>query len=352
MKRSIGEKKRLLAILIATVLAFLVVVLVLPSMIEILKQKGFVGIDVHKRDRPEVAKGGGIVVLFAIVTSLLIVIGLTTFQAQDIVNPGLLAAMVSILMAAIIGLLDDSLDFRNRTKIFLPMIASIPMIVMQVGTTTMSIPFLGTVDLGVLYPLVVVPLMMTFIIDSTNMYGGMNGLEAGLSAVNSSATVLYVVLLPLTAGVAVPQTQADAGVVAGALMGASVAFLWYNRYPARILPGDVGRLPIGAAMAAALILGNMDRLAVFLYLPFGLNFLLYIIYKVRINRTHGEYRKFAKPREDGTLEVAGPYTMYWILPHFLKNVTEKKNVSLLVLLQAIIAYGAVALLFMFQLFGL
>ncbi len=260
--------------------------------------------------------------------------------------------MVSILMAALIGLLDDSLDFRNRTKIALPMIASIPMIVMQVGTTTMSIPFLGTVDLGILYPLVIVPLMMTFIIDSTNMYGGMNGLEAGLSTVNSSAAVLYVVLLPLTAGVAIPQTQVDAGVVAGALMGASMAFLLFNRYPARILPGDVGRLPMGAAMAAALILGNMDRLAVFLYLPFGLNFLLYIFYKVSINRTHGEYKKFARPKEDGTLEVAGPYTIYWILPHFSKNVTEKKNVNLLVSLQAIIAYGAVALLLVFQLLGL
>lgn len=301
------------------------------------------GIDVHKNDRPEVAKGGGFVVLFAIVTSLLIVIGITTFQGQD-VDTGLLAALVSILLAGMIGLLDDNLDFRNRTKIVLPMIASIPMMVMQVGTTTMSIPLVGTVDLGVLYPLVIIPLMMTFIIDSTNMYGGMNGLESGLSAVNSTALILYVILLSFIDGTETTQALLDSGVVAGALLGASLAFLIFNRYPARILPGDVGRLPLGAAIAAALILGNMDRLAIFLYAPFALNFLLYILYRFYVRRRRIEYVKFASLREDETLEVIGPFTMYWLFPSLSKNITENRNVTLLVLLQAIIAFGAAVLL--------
>ncbi|MHA2067015.1 MAG: hypothetical protein ACXABY_21825, partial [Candidatus Thorarchaeota archaeon] len=260
------------------------------------------------------------------------------------VDTGLLAALVSILLAGMIGLLDDNLDFRNRTKIVLPMLASIPMMVMQEGTTTMSIPLVGTVDLGALYPLVVIPLMMTFIIDSTNMYGGMNGLEAGLSAVNSAALILYVVLLSLIDGTETTQALLDSGVVAGALLGASLAFLIFNRYPAKILPGDVGRLPLGAAIAAALILGNMDRLAIFLYAPFALNFLLYIMYRLYVRRKKIEYAKFASSRKDGTLEVVGPFTMYWLLPHLSDNVTEESNVALLILLQAVIAFGAVFLL--------
>lgn len=314
----------------------------MPSTIRILKEKGLVGIDVHKPNQPEVAKGGGFIVLFAVVTSLLVVIGVTTFQAQEI-NTGLLAALVSILMAGMIGLLDDTLDFKNRTKIVLPLLASIPMIVMQVGTVTMSIPFIGTVNLGILYPLVVVPLMMTFIIDSTNMYGGMNGLEAGLAVINSSAFVLYVCVEPIIAQNGAPQLF-DAGIVAGALLGASLAFFIFNRYPAKILPGDVGRLPLGATMAAALILGNMDRLAVFLYTPFLINFVLYILYRLYVRRSGVEYAKFAKPREDGTLEVVGPFTMYWVFPHLSKNVTEKRNVNLLLLLQAILAFGGVIIL--------
>lgn len=306
-----------------------------------LRETGMIGIDVHKPEKPEVPKGGGFILLFAIVFGLLVVMGITTFQEQAEVREGLLAALVSILMAGLIGLLDDTFDFKNRTKIVLPMVASIPMIAVSVGNPTMTIPFIGTINFGPFYALLIVPLMMTFIVDSTNMYGGMNGLEAGLSSINSSAIVLYVLLSPYVNGHMITTAQTDAGMVAAALFGASIAFLIFNRFPAKVLPGDVGRLPLGAAMASALILGNMDRLAIIMYAPFMLNFLLYILYRFYVKRRGLEYVKFASPREDGTLEVVGPFTLYWILPHFSKNITEKRNVMLLLIFQALIAYGAV-----------
>lgn len=334
----------MISVLIAILAAFVVVVLFMPGTIRMLREKGMIGIDVHKPEKPKIPKGGGIVVLFAIVFGLLLVMGITTFQEQAEVREGLLAALVSILMAGFIGLLDDTFNFKNRTKIVLPMVASIPMIAVSVGNPTMSIPFIGTINFGPFYALLIVPLMMTFIVDSTNMYGGMNGLEAGLSSINSSAIILYVLLSPYVDGHMITTAQTDAGMVAAALFGASIAFLIFNMFPAKVLPGDVGRLPLGAAMASALILGNMDRLAIIMYMPFLLNFLLYIVYLVYVKRKGIEYVKFATPREDGTLEVVGPFTIYWILPHFSKNITEKRNVLLLLLLQALIAYGAVVFL--------
>lgn len=331
-------------ILIALIVSFVVVVLFTPRAIRLLKEKGVTGIDVHKPEQPEIPKGGGYVILFAIVFALLVIVGYNTFQNLEVAMVGLFAALVSILMAGMIGLLDDNLDFSNRTKIVLPLIATIPMVAMSVGTPTMTIPFIGTVNFGIAYALVIVPLMMTFIIDATNMYAGMNGLEAGLSAINASGLVLYFVLIPYLDGYVISNTERQSAVIAAALLGASVAFLIFNRYPARILTGDVGNLPMGAAMAAALIIGNMDRLAVMMYIPFAINFLLYIIYRVYVKRKGTEWTKFAHPREDGTLEVVGPFTVYWILPHFFKNMTEKKNVRLLLLFQAIIVYGTVILL--------
>ncbi len=336
-------------LLLSVLIAFVIVIVVMPSTIRLLQERGQMGIDVHKPDQPEVPKGGGFVVLFAIVTSLLLIIGGTTFT-DGVANPALLASLVSILMAGMIGLLDDNLDFRNRTKIILPLLASIPLAAVRAGTTKMAIPLIGEINLGLMYPLVIVPLMMTFIVDSTNMYGGMNGLEAGLAAINSSAIVLYAFLWPLFTGSTQPQSTIEAGIVAGALMGASVAFWLFNRYPAKVLPGDVGRLPMGAAIAAALILGNMDRLAILLYVPFGLNFLLYIVYRLHVRRTGMEYAKFASPREDGTLEVVGPFTVYWIVP-YLWRVTEKRNVEILLLVQAVIAYGTVLMLLLGYPFG-
>lgn len=334
----------MLMILVAIVIAFVIVIIAMPSTIRMLIEKGRTGIDVHKPEKPVIPKGGGIIVLFAVVTALLIVIGITTLQEQKVVAPALMAALVSILMAGLIGLLDDNLDFRNRTKIALPLLASIPMVAMSVGTPTMSLPLIGTVNLGILYPLVVVPLMTTFIIDATNMYAGMNGLEAGLASVNSSALVVYVILSSFLIPGSTTQAQIDAATIAGALLGASVAFLVFNRYPARVLSGDVGNLPLGAAIAAALILGNMDRLAAILFITYLANFLLYIIYRIHVKHSGAKYAKFASPRPDGTLEVVGPYTMYWILPYLSKRMTEKKNVMLLVLLQALLVYSGVLLL--------
>jgi len=313
----------LISVLVAMLAAFAVVVLFMPGAIKMLREAGMIGIDVHKPEKPEVPKGGGFIVLFAIVFGLLVVMGITT---------------------GFIGLLDDTFNFKNRTKIILPIVASIPMIAVSVGNPTMTIPFIGTINFGPFYALFIVPLMMTFIVDSTNMYGGMNGLEAGLSSINASAIVLYVLLSPYVDGHMITTAQTDAGMVAASLFGASIAFLIFNRFPAKVLPGDVGRLPIGAALASALILGNMDRLAIILYVPFLINFILYIVYRVYVKREGIEYAKFATPRADGTLEVVGPFTMYWILPHFSKNMTEKRNVLLLLLLQALIAYGAVTFL--------
>jgi UDP-N-acetylglucosamine--dolichyl-phosphate N-acetylglucosaminephosphotransferase len=333
----------MLEILIAAVVSFVVVVVFMPSVIKMLKEKGITGTDVHKPEKPEVPKGAGFVILFAIAFALLVVIGLTTFETLGVEMVGLFAALVSILLASMIGLLDDQLDFRNRAKVILPMVATIPMIALSVGTPTMNIPFIGVVNFGVAYALIIVPLMMTFIIDASNMYGGMNGLEVGLGSINAFGIVLYVILIPIMQDTAMTSGQLQAGIVAAALLGAALGFLIFNRYPAKVLPGDVGRLPVGAAMAAALIIGNMDRLAILMYIPFGINFILYLIYRVHVKRKGIEWVKFATPKEDGTLEVAGPFTMYWILPHFFKNITEKRNVDILLLFQAILVYGALLL---------
>ena len=336
----------LIEILIAFLVPLIVVILFMPSVIKTLKEKGSTGIDVHKPSKPDVPKGGGFIFLFALVFGLLVVLGFTTFQSLSLESVGILAALVSILMAGMIGLLDDNLDFQNRTKILLPLLSTIPMMVMSVGTPTMTIPLIGTVNFGIAYALIIVPLMMTFMIDATNMYGGMNGLESGLSIINASGLVIYVLLAQLISGEELNSNVMQASIVAAALFGASLGFFVFNRYPAKILPGDVGRLPMGSAIAAAVIIGNMDRLAIMMYIPFGINFLLYLVYRVYAKRKKMTWVKFASPREDGTLEVIGPFTIYWILPHFFKNITEKKNVTALLLLQAILVYGSV-LVFLF-----
>ncbi|MEM2143521.1 MAG: hypothetical protein QXQ81_09725 [Candidatus Thorarchaeota archaeon] len=333
----------MMQLLIVAAVAFLVVICVTPTTMRILREKGIIGVDVHKPSKPEIPREGGVVILFAMIVSLLFILGTETFVGSGRVSLNLLAALVAILMAGMVGLLDDFLDFKNRTKIVLPLVASAPLAALQVGVTSMDLPVLGRIELGLVYPLLVVPLMVTFIIDSTNMYAGMNGLESGLALINSSAIIAYLVLRTTT-GLPLTQAQLDAGLIAAAVAGATAAFLFYNHFPARVLSSDVGLLAIGAAIASSLVIGNMDRLAIFLYFTFGINFLMYIVYRLGHRPGTDRYAKFASPREDGTLEVVGPYTMYWLIPYLHRSTTESINVILLLLLQAVIAYGAVYIL--------
>jgi phospho-N-acetylmuramoyl-pentapeptide-transferase len=54
----------------------------------------------------------------------------------------------------------------------------------------------------------------------------------------------------------------EATVVCGALVGASVGFLWFNAYPAQVFMGDVGALPLGALLGTVAILVKHEMLLV------------------------------------------------------------------------------------------
>ena len=55
---------------------------------------------------------------------------------------------------------------------------------------------------------------------------------------------------------------AELTIFCGALVGASLGFLWYNAYPAEIFMGDVGSLALGAALATVAILIKQEMLLV------------------------------------------------------------------------------------------
>ena len=57
----------------------------------------------------------------------------------------------------------------------------------------------------------------------------------------------------------VPQTG-ELAVFCGAMVGASLGFLWYNSYPAEIFMGDIGSLALGAALGIVAILIKQELL--------------------------------------------------------------------------------------------
>jgi phospho-N-acetylmuramoyl-pentapeptide-transferase len=132
--------------------------------------------------------------------------------------------------------------------------------------TRLIFPFLKDVipDLGVFYVLFAV----IVIIGATNAVNFTDGLD-GLAISTFAVSAAVFTALSYITGHAVFATYLDlvrfapAGeltIFCGALVGASLGFLWYNSYPAEIFMGDVGSLALGGALGTVAILIKQELL--------------------------------------------------------------------------------------------
>ncbi len=119
----------------------------------------------------------------------------------------------------------------------------------------LSIPcFKGDLENPIVLPVavffVVTILVVTFTSNAVNLTDGMDGLAAGCT----SLCCLVFMLLSYAVGdervarylqyTHIPQAG-ELAVLCGAMMGATLAFLWYNCNPAQVFMGDTGSLPLG-----------------------------------------------------------------------------------------------------------
>jgi UDP-N-acetylglucosamine--dolichyl-phosphate N-acetylglucosaminephosphotransferase len=127
-----------------------------------------------------------------------------------------------------------------------------------------------------------------------------------------------------------------------------LAFLAFNWYPAKIFPGNSFSYAIGALIATLAILGNMERIALWLFMPYFLEIVLY--FRARVIDKMGDVQAFAKPNEDDSLEL--PYKHLYDTTHlaiwFLKKVKakvyERDVVVFLIVVEVLIAVSGIVLL--------
>lgn len=102
-----------------------------------------------------------------------------------------------------------------------------------------------TLDIGWLYvPLFI--LTVVFITNAVNISDGLDGLSGGTLAAS------FVAIL----GIAAWRGQIGIAAFAGTIIGALLAFLWFNIYPARFFMGDTGAFALGATLAVLAFLTN------------------------------------------------------------------------------------------------
>jgi len=307
--------------LIEILIAYSVVYLITPIIIKKAEERRLVGIDRYKPQRKMVAEMGGIGILIGCVLALLAAIYFIPLERYHI-----LAALTSITFIAIVGFIDDLFELRQSIKVTLPVLGAIPLMVANVGTTSMYFPIIGIVELGLLYPLIIVPLGVTAASNLTNMLAGFNGLEAGLGVI-SSVTILVAAIL---------SDRPEAIIIVAPLIGSLLAFLRYNWYPARIFPGDSGTLMIGGVISAAVIVGNMELVGFFVFSLYTINFLMYIL---NLNKflLHRDW-KFGRVDSEGYIKPPSEecwYSVYYLLARYFR-LKEKGLVKVILGIQSLI----------------
>jgi UDP-N-acetylglucosamine--dolichyl-phosphate N-acetylglucosaminephosphotransferase len=325
-------------------LSFFVTVFLTKKWIKSANATQFVGKDMNKPNKPLVPRSGGLVVTIVICFALLLYIFLKTFSI--IGNPSVnvveaFAISATILLAGFIGFVDDVLGWKEGLsqlqKVLLTIPIALPLTVLNVDQIVV-LPFLGNIDLPLLYPLFFVPLGVIGATNGFNLLAGYNGLEAGMGLV-FFATFGFTGLLVGRLWIALIALIACASIL---------AFLLFNWFPAKVFPGNSFSYAIGALIATLAILGNMERIALWLFIPYYIEILLY--FKARVIDKMGDVQAFAKANLDGSLEVPY-YQLYdtthiaiWILKHVKTKVYEKDVVIFLMSIQALIAITGMVLL--------
>lgn len=220
-------------------IAFVITFSVMPTLIRRLKKADIVGKDIHKLSKPEVAEMGGIGILFGF--SIAIMAGVYLYpewQAQ------LTITLVVILLTGVIGMVDDLIMLSSKEKLILLWIAGLP------------IMWVTPPNVGTIYMLLI-PVAVSIASNLTNMLAGFNGIETGLGVIAMSCLTLSCIIM----------NKYDVAIISFSMLGALIAFLFYNRYPANVFPGDVGTLIIGACIAIIAFIGRVKIIAFIVLIP-------------------------------------------------------------------------------------
>jgi UDP-N-acetylglucosamine--dolichyl-phosphate N-acetylglucosaminephosphotransferase len=194
-------------------------------------------------------------------------------------------------------------------------LASIPLVVINAGESSMAIPFFGSVNFGLIYPILFIPLGIAATSTVYNFLAGFNGLEAGQG----------ILILSFLSFVAYVNNATWLALIGLCMVFSLGGFLIFNKNPAKVFPGDSMTYAIGALIGSMAILGNFEKIALIVFIPYIIEMAL----KIRGGMRPPRKQSFGIPQKDGSLNM--PYKKIyglthfsiWFLQKFKKRVYEK-----------------------------
>jgi phospho-N-acetylmuramoyl-pentapeptide-transferase len=244
----------------------------------------------HKKKAGTPTMGGVLIVLSTAVPTLL---------WADLTNPFILLSLFALVGFAGIGFIDDyakvsqqrNLGLTAKKKIyfqvFVSLVVGVSLLVLTTHSaysTQLMIPFLKRFrpDLVIhsfinsphLWPLAFIPFLVfvgVVIVGSSNavnLTDGLDGLAIGCTVIAAGALTVLTYVSSNYRWATYLDIQyipkvGELTVFCGALVGASLGFLWYNAHPAEIFMGDVGSLSLGGTLGVIAVIIKQEILLFF-----------------------------------------------------------------------------------------
>lgn len=257
-------------VFVAVIIGMVVTMLLTPALIRLLRRE-HVGQQVRD-DGPQthlVKSGtptmGGIVMLVAVAVAIFVV---------GVPDPETYLLLGAVVLTGVVGLVDDissvvherSLGLTPTAKLICQFAISFVFILCAVNMLdvppTVEIPFICTLDLGVLTTVVPVGdgisipwlyvifclILLMGLSNAVNLTDGLDGLAAG--------TVMIVMIV--MAAIAFRGNLLEPAIFSAAIAGACVGFLWFNSHPADIFMGDTGSLALGQALGCLAVVTKTE----------------------------------------------------------------------------------------------
>ena len=238
-------------------LAFAIVVILMPPYIRLLRATGFTkqirveGPDSHQVKHGTPTMGGAL--LIAVVLALYL---LLRWPPEG----GIYAPLATLAGVGLLGAFDDYLNaktgegIRVRQKLLWQVVfafAAAFMIQRTYGIDQIAVPFVGPVFVDPAIYVLFAAFAIIAASNGVNITDGLDGLAGG-TLVFAFVAFLLVALLNQ------PDAQPNLAFLCAIIIGALLGFLWFNVHPAQIFMGDSGSLALGATLAViALITGQI-----------------------------------------------------------------------------------------------
>jgi phospho-N-acetylmuramoyl-pentapeptide-transferase len=244
----------------------------------------------HQKKAGTPTMGGVLIVLSTMVPTLL---------WADLTNGFVLLALFALLAFAVIGFIDDyakvskrqNLGLTSKKKFLLQILVSFVVGIGLLGLATRSaystqlvFPFFKKIhpDLVIhslmssphLWPLAFVPFLIFVSIvitgssNAVNLTDGLDGLAIGCTVIAAGALTILTYVSSNYRWATYLDIQyiprvGELTVFCGALVGASLGFLWYNAHPAEVFMGDVGSLSLGGTLGVIAVIIKQEILLFF-----------------------------------------------------------------------------------------